>query len=326
VHGHVLTGEAVEALGRIAPDSAPRYTQHTGTGRLEFEGPGLRWPELPDGLWDLAQRLRDMDAARVGVLVISVPPYMFGYGLLVDVAVAFATSLNDDIARVVVEATERLIGLAQLPLQAPEAAAAELRRAVTELRLRGAAIGTNVAGLNLDDPSLDPVWTESERLGVPILLHPATVASGARLHSYYLTNLIGTPLGTTIAAASLMCGGVIERHVSLRFTLVHGGGLIPDQLGRLDHGWRVHPELRSLPNPPSSYLSSFVFDAITHASGALPFLIDAIGAERVVMGSDYPFDMGLDQPVDAVEALQGLDDGARSAILSTNALRLFGRV
>jgi aminocarboxymuconate-semialdehyde decarboxylase len=179
-----------------------------------------------------------------------------------------------------------------------------LRHAMTGLGLRGIQIGSNIAGKNLDDPELEPVWATAAELGAFILLHPINVAGMDRLGSYYLNNLIGNPLDTTIAAACLVFGGVLERHPSLKICLAHGGGFVPYQAGRFVHGWHVRTEpKKKLPKPPTDSLQRFYFDTIVHSKEVLEFLVGNAGADRVLLGSDYPFDMGNLDCVARVEAL-----------------------
>jgi aminocarboxymuconate-semialdehyde decarboxylase len=206
-----------------------------------------------------------------------------------------------------------------LPMQAPSQAADELRHAVRVLGLSGAQIGSNIAGKNLDDPELEPVWAAAAELGAFILLHPINVAGADRLSSYYLTNLIGNPLDTTIAAASLVFGGVLERHPTLKICLAHGGGFVPYQAGRFVHGWHVRAEPKSkLAKPPTESLKRFYFDTIVHSKEALAFLVGSAGADRVLLGSDYPFDMGMPEGVSQVRSLS-VPAAGQSAILGGRA-------
>ena len=193
------------------------------------------------------------------------------------------------------------------------------------LGLRGAQIGSNIAGKNLDDPELEPVWSTAAELGAFILIHPINVAAAERLSSYYLTNLIGNPLDTTIAAACLVFGGVLERHPALKICLAHGGGFVPYQAGRFVHGWRVRTEpKRNLSESPADSLQRFYFDTIVHSREALEFLVGSAGPARVMLGSDYPFDMGTP---DGVSQVRGLSIAAtdQKAILGGAALGLLGR-
>jgi aminocarboxymuconate-semialdehyde decarboxylase len=209
-------------------------------------------------------------------------------------------------------------------MQAPKQAADELRHAVTVLGMRGAQIGSNIAGRNLDDPEFEPVWAAAAELDAFILVHPNNVAGAERLSSYYLTNLIGNPLDTTIAGACLVFSGVLERYPSLKVCLAHGGGFLPYQAGRLVHGWHVRAEpKKKLGRPPTDSLKRFYFDTMVHSQEALEFLVGSAGAERVLLGSDYPFDMGMTDAVLTVRALQ-VGAAEQSAILGETAHAMVG--
>jgi aminocarboxymuconate-semialdehyde decarboxylase len=190
--------------------------------------------------------------------------------------------------------------------------------------MHGAMIGSNIAGKNLDDPSFEPVWATAAELGAFMIIHPANVAGADRLRSYYLANLIGNPLDTTIAAACLVFGGVMERHPKLNVLLVHGGGFVPYQAGRWAHGWHVRPEPKvNIKQSPEPWLDRFYYDTILHAKPQLEFLVASVGPSRVLLGSDYPYDMGTGECVRQVDALW-IEDEAKAAILNSNAVKLLG--
>jgi len=183
-----------------------------------------------------------------------------------------------------------------------------------------------VAGKNLDSPELEPVWATAAELDAFILVHPINVAGADRLSSYYLTNLIGNPLDTTIAAACLTFSGVLERYPKLKFCLAHGGGFVPYQAGRFVHGWQVRTEpKKKLAKPPTESLKRFYFDTIVHSKDALEFLVGIAGAERVLLGSDYPFDMGMADGVLQVRSLS-IPSAEQSSILGERAQALLGAV
>jgi aminocarboxymuconate-semialdehyde decarboxylase len=265
-----------------------------------------------------------MAASKVDVQVLSVCPQTFVYAQPPALAAAFARIQNEQLAKLVKARPERFLAIATLPMQAPKLAADELRHAVRTLGLRGAQIGSNVAGKNLDDPALEPVWATAAELDAFILLHPINVAGVDRLSSYYLNNLIGNPLDTTIAAACLVFSGVLERHPSLKICLAHGGGFVPYQAGRFLHGWHVRKEPKSkLPKPPTESLGRFYFDTIVHSKDVLEFLVGNAGVDRVLLGSDYPFDMGMPDGVLQVRGLS-IPAGDQSSILGGRAKALLG--
>lgn len=322
-HAHILTEETIRLLHREAPNIAPKLSDMDDQfGTLEVAGNVYR--NFPRGGWDLERRLQDMAASKVDVQVLSVCPQTFAYAQPVAAAAVFARIQNEQLSKLVKAQPDRFLALATLPMQAPAAAADELRHAVNVLGLRGAQIGSNVAGKNLDDPELEPVWATAAELDAFILVHPVNVAGANRLSSYYLTNLIGNPLDTTIAAACLVFGGVLERYPSLKFCLAHGGGFVPYQAGRLLHGWRVRSEpKKTLGKPPTESLARFYFDTIVHSKEALEFLVATAAAEHVLLGSDYPFDMGMPDAVLQVRSL-AIGSGEQASILGGTARSLLG--
>ena len=323
VHAHILTEETIRLLQSEAPKVAPKLSDVDDQfGTLDVAGSVYR--HFPRGGWDLERRLQDMAASKVDVQVLSVCPQTFVYAQPPALAAAFARIQNEQLAKLVKARPDRFLAIATLPMQAPKLAADELRHAVRTLGLRGAQIGSNVAGKNLDDPALEPVWATAAQLDAFILLHPINVAGVDRLSSYYLNNLIGNPLDTTIAAACLVFSGVLERHPSLKICLSHGGGFVPYQAGRFLHGWHVRKEPKSkLPKPPTESLGRFYFDTIVHSKDVLEFLVGNAGVDRVLLGSDYPFDMGMP---DGVLQVRGLSIPAadQSSILGGRAKALLG--
>jgi aminocarboxymuconate-semialdehyde decarboxylase len=322
-HTHILTDETIGLLAKEAPWVAPKLTpMDDDFSVLEIAGTPYR--PFPRGGWELERRFKDMAAAEVDVHVLSATPQTYLYDQ--DPAMTVATSIlqNDQIAKLVKAHPDRFTGIATLPMQAPDRAAEELTRAVRQLGMRGAMIGSNIAGKNLDDPSFEPVWAAAEELGAFMIIHPANVAGVDRLRSYYLQNLIGNPLDTTIAAACLVFGGVMERHPKLNVLLVHGGGFVPYQAGRWAHGWHVRPEPKvNIKQSPEPWINRFYYDTILHAKPQLEFLVASVGPTRVLMGSDYPYDMGTGECVRQVDALW-IDDSEKADILNGNVVKLLG--
>ena len=323
VHAHILTEETIRLLQSEAPKVAPKLSAIDDQfGTLDVAGNVYK--HFPRGGWDLDRRLQDMAASKVDVQVLSVCPQTFVYAQPPAVAAAFARVQNEQLANLVKARPDRFLAIATLPMQAPKLAADELRHAMRVLGLRGMQIGSNIAGKNLDNPELEPVWATAAELGAFILLHPINVAGIDRMSSYYLNNLIGNPLDTTIAAACLVFSGVLERYPTLKICLAHGGGFVPYQAGRFVHGWHVRTEPKSkLPKPPTESLARFYFDTIVHSKEVLEFLVGNAGAERVLLGSDYPFDMGMP---DGVLQVRGLSIPAadQADILGGRAQALLG--
>ena len=323
IHTHVLTEEMIGLLQKEAPKIAPRMTAIDADSAI-LEVAGTPYRPFPRGGWDLERRFADMRAAEVDVQVLSATPQTYLYEQEASLAAACAALQNDQIAKLAKADPDRFLGIATLPMQAPERAADELRRAVRSLGLRGAMIGSNVRGMNLDHPSLEPLWATAAELDAFMLIHPVNVAGAERLQSYYLNNLIGNPLDTTIAAACLVFGGVLERHPRLKVGLVHGGGFVPYQAGRWVHGWKVRPEPKvNLKQSPEPGIDRFYYDTILHSTERLAFLVESAGAARVLLGSDYPYDMGTGECVRQVRAL-AISDDDKATVLSGNASALLG--
>jgi aminocarboxymuconate-semialdehyde decarboxylase len=265
---------------------------------------GVVYRPFPTGGFGIARRLRDMDAAGIDVHVLSVTPQTYLYTQEASLGVATSAIQNDQIAKHIAAHPKRFMGIATLPMQAPARAADELKRAMTKLGLKGTMFASNIMGKNLDDPSFEPVWATAEELSAFLFIHPNNVAGADRLKSYYLQNLIGNPLDTTIAAACLLFGGVLDRHPKLKICLAHGGGFTPYQAARWEHGWRVRPEpKKNVPKQPTDVAKRFMYDTILHSDKTLESLIGLVGSDHVLLGSDYPYDMAMLDCVAHVRAL-----------------------
>ena len=322
-HTHILTEAMIAAIARDVPSLAPKLTRVDDESAI-LEILDVKQNPFPRAAWDLERRFADMAAQRVDMHVVCNIPHTFLYEADAGAASTVAEIQNEAIGALCRQHPDRFMGLATAAMQDPARAAATIERAVTAHGLRGLHLGSNIAGRNLDDPALDAVWEVLDRHALLVLVHPHKVVAAERMRGYYLTNLVGNPLETTIAAASLIFGGVIERHPSIRFLLSHAGGIVPFQAGRFRHGWKVRPEPRArLKGDPAESLGRLLYDSITHASGALRFLLDEVGPERILFGTDYPFDMGTTRGVEEIEeAIPDAD--ARAAMLSGNARRLLG--
>lgn len=272
----------------------------------------------------MGRRLQDMDKQRVDMHVLSVLPTLVTYDLEPSLAVRVCQAINTATAGVVAHSPSRLVAIAHLPMQDPAAAAAELERCVKELNFRGAMVFTNVNDMNLDDRSLAPFYAKVQESGYPVFLHPTNVLGQDRLSRYHLGNLIGNPTDTSVAAASLIFGGVLKEFPGARFYLAHGGGSCPLLWGRWEHGWAVRPEAQThIQRPPSEYFRQLYFDSLTHSVPALQFLVSTVGAERVMLGSDYPADMADTDPARRIADLPGVTDSQKDLIYGDNAAALF---
>ncbi len=323
IHAHILPEETMRQLQETAPSLGLRLTSiDEGSAILEIAG--VTQKPFPREAWDLEWRLRDMDRSGVDIQLLSNTPQTFLYDQEPSLGAACAAIQNDQIAALVKRYPDRFRGLATLPMQAPELAARELRRAMGSLGLLGFHLASNIQGRNLDDPDLTPVWEAAQEARAFVLIHPFKIAAGERLKSYYLKNLIGNPLDTTIAGASLIFGGVIERYPAISFCFSHGGGFLPYQAGRFIHGWNVRPEPKQfLEQGPAESLGRLYYDTILHSDQMLQYLIGSVGANRVMLGSDYPFDMGYYEGVRQVRSL-AIPAGDQELILGETARTLLG--
>jgi len=320
-HTHILTQETMALLGKESPKAAVSVTPiDKDFATLDVAGTVYR--PFPTGGFDVERRLKDMDATGVDVHVLSATPQSYLYGLEPALGVVTSTIQNNQMAKLVKQQPDRFMAIGTLPMQAPEEAAKELRRIVKTLDMRGAMFASNIMGKNLDDPSFAPLWAAAEELDAFIFIHPNNIAGADRLKSYYLANLIGNPLDTTIAAACLIFGGVMDRHPKLKICLAHGGGFVPYQAARWTHGWEVRPEpKKNVPNKPTEIIRRFYYDTILHSKETLEFMIERTGAERVVLGSDYPYDMGMMDCVAHVRSLS-ISDADKTGILTTRPEQL----
>lgn len=279
---------------------------------------------LDPGLLDLNLQIEDMDQQGVARRAISIPPFTLRYELPVDEGIHWTRAINDGIAEVVAAHEGRFVGLAALPLQDVPVALEELDRAVIQLGLRGVEIASNLNGVELDDPSLDPFWERAEALRLVILVHPHYVVGVTRMGSFYLNNLVGNPVETALAGSRLIFGGVLERYPDLRIVLSHGGGALPQLVGRLMHGYEARPEAKLRVGDPLASVRRLYYDTIVFDPGALRHLVQVAGGGQVVLGTDYPFDMGEPDPVAFVRQ-SGLANADIDTILG-NGQRLLAEV
>jgi aminocarboxymuconate-semialdehyde decarboxylase len=270
---------------------------------------------------DLATRLAAMDRAGVDVQAVSIIPNLYHYWADAALADEIVAAANERIAATVAGAPQRLVGLATVALQHPEQAALQLRDAMTRLGLRGVEISTAAGGNELDDRRLDPFWAACEELGAFVFVHPWGCSLGPRLAPAYLGNIVGNPVETTVALSRMVFGAVFDRFPRLRVCAAHGGGYFPHYLGRADHAYAVRPESRTMARPPSEYTGSLYVDSLVYVPDELRRLVAVLGAGRVLLGTDYPFDMGVADPVARVRAA-GLGTADEDAVLGGAAAGL----
>ncbi len=280
----------------------------------------------PKSSWTPEQRLSDMDSLGVDVHVVSPYSGFYNYELDTDLAVATSRESNDEISQMMKSWPDRFAGLATLPMQDVPAAVAELERVMVDLDFKGAVIDDKINEKLLDEPEFMPFWKAAEQLGAFILFHQGgdTIVD-RRIQRYHLPNSVGNLADRTITFASLVMGGVMDAFPELRICLSHGGGFACYGAGRMDRGWDRIPEAdRLAAQPPSKYLNRFYYDCIVYTEQSLRFLIDSVGIERVVFGTDWPYDMAQDWPVSWILSMDSLTQDEKDAILWKNLENLLG--
>jgi aminocarboxymuconate-semialdehyde decarboxylase len=321
VHAHWYPQAFLELLAQHGPAHGLEWRE------VEGKGPQFKIGYLTTGpadarFIDLDTRLAAMDEQGVKVHALSLSqPMVYWAGR--DLGERLAATYNEELARAHEHAPQRLVGLATLPLHEPDLAEKEAVRAAKLPGVRGFYMSTRVNDRELSDAAFFPVFERIEALGLPVFLHPVFVIAHERLQKHYLTNLLGNPFESAIAAAHLIFGGVLDRFPRLTVVLPHAGGAFPWLVGRLSRGWEKRADLKSASRQsPVEYLRRFYYDTVGYSDDVLDYLVRVIGADRVLMGSDYCFPIAYERPVENVTAHPRLDDIAKRAITEANAARL----
>ncbi len=322
IHAHIIVPEITR---QAAPSEGWRPQVAWENGRQFVEFGGRRLGSALREFVDMETILAEQDKAGVDKVVLTPWSSLFRYDADLETSAAANRIQNDALARIVAEHGSRVAALGTVPMQDSDAATTELKRAMNELGLLGVEVGTNVNGAYLGDPQFRPFWAAAEELGALVEIHPVPGVGGAVGREYYLWNAYANPAETALTAAHMIMSGLLEEHPDLKIVLFHGGGHLPYQIGRLDRAYEMRPEARQrISAPPSSYLKRFYFDTVTHSVLALSYLVELVGVSQVMLGSDYPFDMGYERPAEIVEQLSGLSTNEKQAILGGNAQRLLG--
>ena len=270
-------------------------------------------------------RLAALDAMGIDLQLCAPPPPQCYYTVPVDYAVPATRMVNDGIAAFCAVRPDRFIGLGGVPMQDAGEAVRELERCMGPLGFKGVQVLTTVGDRELSDSAFEPFWAAAERLGALVMIHPNGFSEGRRLARFYLNNVLGNPLDTTVALHHLIFDGVLERHPGLKLLAVHGGGFLPAYAGRIDHAWGARSDSRGdLPQPPSHYLRQVYFDTIVFTPHQLEYLVQVYGADRILMGTDFPFDMAESDPIGHICSVGSFDAATRAALAGGNAQRLLG--
>lgn len=323
VHAHVATPAADALVAGTAGFARELAAEQAGHSPHSLELNRAQLTRLRPQLTDVDARLAAMAAMGVDVQVVGPMP-MHHYWADRPLAADLARATNEAVAAHCARAPRRLVGLATVPLQHPDLAVEELAYALDHLGLRGISVSTTVEGRELADPAFAPVFAAAEQRGAMVFIHPWGCGLGARLATHYLGNTVGQPVETTVALSHLIFSGVLDRYPRLKLCAAHGGGYLPSYIGRSDHAWRHRPDARGCAEPPSSYLRRMWFDSLVYTPQGLTHLVSVVGPDRVVLGTDYPFDMGVDDPLARLDAADGLSAATRAAIRGDNAIALLG--
>ena len=324
VHTHILPREIPNWKTKFGYGGFIQL-EHRVTGcAMMKKDDGQHFREIEDNCWDPRRRIEQMDAAGVTVQVLSTVPVMFSYWARGEDGVEVARYLNDEIAAAVNEFPLRFVGLGTVPLQAPDMAIKELERC-KNIGLAGVEIGTNVNQLNLGEPQFFDFFAACEELVMAVFVHPWDMMGQQDMQKYWLPWLVGMPAEVSRAICSLIFSGVLEKRPRLRICFAHGGGAFPATLGRIDHGFNVRPDLCAVDNPhsPRKYLSRLYFDSLVHEAAKLDYLVRLVGADQIMLGSDYPFPLGEAEPGKLIESMP-YDDEIKSMLLYGAALNWLG--
>ena len=261
----------------------------------------------------------------IDIQAVAVSVYQYYYWAEPEIGARAARLVNDELAEATSKYPDRFVALGSVPLQDTAAAVAELRYCVNELGFRGLEINSHVNGSEIADPRLDPFWAEVEKLGAVIVVHTNGHPAKERLQEHNFVNVLGHAFEATLATANLIFNGVMERYPNLKIVVVHGGGYLPAYAGRMDHAWRARADVREgVPRPPGEYLKKFYFDTMVFEPDQVEFLINKYGADHVLLGTDYPYDMGEDDPLGLIGSVPGLSQDQIDLISGGNAARLLG--
>lgn len=319
-HTHIIPENFSELTQRFGGEKWPTLERTCACGaNIMIAGKVFR--EVTDQVWDAEKRIKDMEREGVDIQVLSPIPVTFSYWAPAEQAEILARVQNDFIADLVNQYPTKFVGLGAVPLQNVEVAIREMDRCKHELGLSGIEIGTNVNGVNLDDPQFIEFFEMAEKWEVPLFIHPWETLGKERMPRHNLMYTVGMPSETALAGASLILGGIMDKFPKLKICLAHGGGALPYLLPRLDQGWKVWPHLRLLDKPPSHYAKQFYYDSLVNEPVNLNYLLQNFGHESIIMGSDYPFLLREVPPGKVIDDTVGLSKEQTEAMLGKNALR-----
>lgn len=322
IHTHIMPGHIPDWFSKYGYGQFITLEHHKPCCAKMIQG-GKVFREVEENCWEPKVRMKEMDMTEVGVQVLSTIPVLFNYWAKPEHGLETSRFFNDHIAQCVADHPARFAGLGTVPMQDVDLAIKEMQRCVTELKMPGLELGSNINNKNLSDPSFEPFWQAAEELGCCIFIHPWEMMGEKDMAKYWLPWLVGMPAETARAISSMIFSGVLERHPKLRVAFAHGGGSFPFTIGRIEHGFNVRPDLCAIDNNvnPREYLGKFWIDSLVHDPRAMSYIIDVIGEDKICLGSDYPFPLGEHHPGQLIENMDSLSAALKEKLLFKNALQ-----
>ncbi len=323
IHCHYMNTEVAAKVAHLNPAQHEPMAVYSNAATRETNAKQVK--ERGPKLTDIALRLNDMDRMGIDIQAVSPAPHQTYYWTDPGMGAELSRAVNERLAEIVAQHPDRFVALGTVPLQDSSLAIAELEHCVRKLGMRGVEINPSVKGMDLTDAklALDNFFAAVQALDVIVFMHPIGFTHGERLVDHYFSNIIGNPLETTVATSHLIFDGVMERHPKLKIVLPHAGGYLAHYWARMDHAYKARPDTHGrMKRKPSSYLEKLYCDTITFDHGMLAHLIARFGADHVLLGTDYPYDMGMERPIEFIEGVKGLSKAQAAAIEGGNAVRL----
>jgi aminocarboxymuconate-semialdehyde decarboxylase len=323
IHAHIVVPQAAKlAQPHVDPSRIPlAHFADAATREVNAQ----QEKDVGEVMTTIDRRLRDLDRMGIDIQVVAPAPGQCYYTVDPKIAEQAHRIANEGVVEYCARKPDRFVGLGVVTLQEPELAVRELDYVMGELKLKGVEILTNVDGQELSDPKFRPFFARAEQLGAFIMMHPNGFTHGERLTHFYLSNVLGNPLDTTLALHNLIFSGTLACFPELKLMAVHGGGYLPGYSGRIDHAWGARQDCHAdLALPPTTYLRQVYLDTVVFSYHQLAYLLDLFGPDRILMGTDYPFDMAEYNPIGHIAGIQGIDEGTIAQVAGGNAMRLLG--